>query len=354
MRITVEIQGQIEEIIYQNEVNSYIVAEFNSNDEETITIVGYLPFINKGDTLKLIGKYVEHQDYGRQFKIDTFEKLVPETVEALEKYLAGGVIKGVGPATSKRIVDYFKEETLSILRFEPKKLSKVKGITEEKAILIGVEFNEKWELWQIVSFLEKFGITASESKKIYDVLGKDTIEKIEENPYILIDIVYGVDFKQIDKMAMDIGLLYNDERRIKSSIKYSLILSSYNGHTCVIKENLIKFVIDMLDVSSEEVENCLIELKVNKEIIEENREEETWIFLNMFFECEKAICEKLIALGNSKNTKRIKNFKVELEKTERKEEIFLSDMQKEAIDTVNENNVCVITRWTWNRKDNNY
>ena len=150
-----EIKGQISEIIYQNEVNSYTIAEFET-DEELITIVGYLTFINKGDSLKLVGNFVNHPDYGRQFKIQTFEKLLPETLEALEKYLAGGIIKGVGPATAKRIVDNFGEETLSILKFEPYKLANIKGISQTKALEISEEFNEKWELWQIVGFLEKF------------------------------------------------------------------------------------------------------------------------------------------------------------------------------------------------------
>ena len=150
-----EIQGQISEIIYQNEVNSYTIAEFET-DEEITTIVGYLPFINKGDSLKLVGNFVNHLEYGRQFKIQTFEKLLPETLEALEKYLAGGIIKGVGPATAKRIVDNFGEETLSILKFEPYKLANIKGISKTKALEISEEFNEKWELWQIVGFLEKF------------------------------------------------------------------------------------------------------------------------------------------------------------------------------------------------------
>lgn len=150
-----EIKGQISEIIYQNEVNSYTIAEFET-DEELTTIVGYLPFINKGDSLKLVGNFVNHPDYGRQFKIQTFEKTMPETLEALERYLAGGVIKGVGPATAKRIVDSFKEETISVLKFEPYKLANVKGITKAKAIEIADEFNEKWELWQIVGFLERF------------------------------------------------------------------------------------------------------------------------------------------------------------------------------------------------------
>lgn len=150
-----ELKGQISEIIYQNEVNSYTIAEFET-EESLETIVGYLPFISKGDSLKLVGNFVNHPDYGRQFKIQTFEKIMPQTLDALEKYLAGGIIRGVGPATAKRIVDNFKEETISVFKFEPYKLANIKGITKERAIEIADEFNEKWELWQIVGFLERF------------------------------------------------------------------------------------------------------------------------------------------------------------------------------------------------------
>lgn len=243
-----EVEGQISEIIYQNEINGYTVAEFITEEDE-IVIVGYLPFINKGDSLKLFGKFVVHQEYGEQFKIETFEKIMPKTLAALEIYLAGGIIKGIGPALASKIVKKFGESTIEILKSEPDKLAEIRGITKEKAVQISEEFNEKWELWQIVSFLERFGISASNSKKVYEVLGKDAIEKIEENPYILIDITYGVDFKKIDKIAIDLGIAYNDDKRIKSAIKYGIILSSNNGNTCVREENLIKFVIDLLDVS---------------------------------------------------------------------------------------------------------
>lgn len=166
-----EIKGQVIDLIYQNETNGYTVAEFETEEEST-TVVGYLPFINKGDSLKLEGKFIVHQDYGRQFKIETFEKIMPETLDALERYLAGGIIKGVGPSTAKKIVDTFKEETIAVLRFEPSRLSQVKGITSKKAEEIGEEFQEKWELWQIVGFLERFGISASNSKKVYEALRK--------------------------------------------------------------------------------------------------------------------------------------------------------------------------------------
>ena len=130
-----EIKGEIKEIIFQNEINGYTIAAFETETEE-LTVVGYLPFITIGDSLKLEGKYVTHQEYGRQFKIGTFEKIMPETLDSLERYLGNGTIKGVGPVTAKRIVNYFGEETMYVLKFEPKKLAYVKGITESKALEI--------------------------------------------------------------------------------------------------------------------------------------------------------------------------------------------------------------------------
>ena len=146
-----KLEGQLEEIIYQNETNSYTIAEL-STEEEIFTVVGYLPFINEGDYLSLEGKFVTHQDYGRQFKIDTFEKKLPESKEALEKYLASGVIKGIGPSTAKKIVDTFGEETIAIFKFEPEKLAQIKGISVQGAKEMAEEFNSKWDLWQIVGF----------------------------------------------------------------------------------------------------------------------------------------------------------------------------------------------------------
>lgn len=151
-----EVKGQIVEVIYKNDSNSYMIAELEKDDGDLLTVLGYLPFIEEGDTLKLFGKMVIHQEYGEQFKIDTFEKLMPENSKALEKYLASGTIKGIGPATAKKIINKFGEDTINVFKFEPLRLSEIKGISKSKAYEIGEEFNEKWELWQIVGFLEKF------------------------------------------------------------------------------------------------------------------------------------------------------------------------------------------------------
>ena len=308
-----EITGEVKDIIYQNEVNSYTVAEFET-EEGDITIVGYLPFINVGDTLKLIGKIVTHQDYGEQFKVDTFEKMMPKSLSSLERYLANGTIKGVGPATAKKIVDTFGEETLHVLKLEPHRLTQIKGITNEKAVTISETFLENWELWQIVGYLEKFGIGVQNAKNVYKKLGANAIEEIEANPYILIDVANNVDFKKIDKMAMEIGISYNYEKRIKSGIKYAIMCATTNGHCRVQKENLFTFCKELLGVTTEELEENMIELKVKNQVVED----ENWIYLTPFYIAEQNIAERIQILQTSHNVKKIDNIQKELKKIEKR------------------------------------
>ena len=260
-----ELQGELIDIKYKNELNSYCIGVLKLDEDSRekyeseadgqsaqmnmqtlfaeldgeITIVGYLPFVNVGDTLKVVGKLVEHQEYGKQIKVDTFEKSMPQTTKALERYLANCGIKGIGPATAKNIITMFGDETIDVLKFEPEKLSRVKGISKERAIEIANEFVEKWEVWQIVGFLDKFGIGPQNAEKVYKALGANAIEEIESNPYVLIDLVNKVNFEQIDRMALSLGFEYNNEKRIRSGVKHALILMTFNGHCCTRYESLI-------------------------------------------------------------------------------------------------------------------
>ena len=336
-----QIEGVLAEIIYQNEVNSYVVGVFETEDEQ-ITVVGYLPFINKGDSLKITGKFVEHKDYGEQFKIETFEKLMPQTLAALETYLASGNVKGVGPATATKIIDTFGEDTIHVLKYEPHKLAQIKGISKNKAIEMSESFIENWEVWQIVGFLERFGIGAESAKKVYDLLGINAIAEIEANPYILIDISRGVDFQQIDHMALELGVERNNQKRVKSGIKYALIKITYNGHCCTLKTNLVEYVKQLLNVSEEVIEDGLINLKTNDEIVIEDREGEEWVYLYSFYKAENQIAQRITKLDNARNVKKVSNIEKELKLVEEHTDILLSEKQKEAIRAINDNNVTII------------
>lgn len=337
-----ELKGEIVDVIYKNEVNSYTIANLET-ETEVFTVVGYLPFINVGDNLKLEGKFVTHQEYGRQFKIDTFEKVIPETLDALERYLANGSVKGVGPATAHKIIKEFGEETISIFKFEPQKLARIKGISNAKAIEIAESFNENFELWQLVGFLDKFKIPVSAAQGIYKKLGENTIQKIQENPYILVDMVRGVDFKQIDKLALDLGMEYTNPERIANGIKYGLTIITMNGHTCVEKQNLMIFMIELLNIPEDLIESELINLKAQNKIVVEKREDVEWVYLYEYYKAEMNIAERLLLLNNAKNIKHISKIDKELKILEEKADIILSEKQIEAIKEINDNNVCIIT-----------
>lgn len=337
-----EIKGEVTEIIYKNEVNGYCIAVFETAEEST-TIVGYLPFVNKNDTLEVTGKFVEHQEYGRQFKVETFKKVMPETLDSLERYLANGLIKGIGPATAKKIVDTFGKETINVFKLEPERLSQIKGISKDKALEIAQEFVENWELWQLVSYLEKFGLGPQSAQGIYKKLGENAIEKIEADPYVLVELSNKVDFVQIDKMALKIGMEYDNEKRIRSGIKYALLRVTYNGHCAVLYENLVDFARELLGVSEDAIDSSLINMKAKEEIYIEERGNEDWIYLSTYYKAEKNIAEKLIELREYKNINAVENLDRKLKKIEKTQKIELSDKQKEAVKLVNDNNVCVIT-----------
>lgn len=337
-----ELSGQLTEIIYQNEVNSYLIGILE-NEEDTITIVGYMPFLVEGDYIKVIGNFVTHKEYGKQFKVETFEKVMPKTLDSLERYLSNGTIKGIGPATAKKIVATFGEDTINVFKFEPEKLTQIKGITKEKAIEMAQCFVENWELWQIVGFLDNFGISPANAKTIYKKLGPQTIDEIESNPYILIDLVKGVDFAKLDKYALENGFEVNNYKRIKCGIKYSLVKITYNGHCCTLEANLIKYVKELLKVEDDDIEHCLIDLNVKEEIVIEKREDENWVYSKEIYDAEANIASKLILLDSAQNIKRIAGFDSELEKIEKAGNINLSAKQKEAIQSINSNNVVIIT-----------
>ena len=138
-------------------------------------------------------------------------------------------------------------------------------------------------------------------KKYMMHFGREAIEKIQENPYVLIDIVYGVSFEKIDKIAIQIGIPQDSDSRIKSGIKYALLVASYNGHTCVLKDNLVTYVKEILNVNDENILNNLINLNGINEIVIENRENEgCFVYLEPLYRAENNIATKLIALKNAK------------------------------------------------------
>lgn len=358
-----EIKGEVTDIVFKNEVNGYLIARFEileflyTNEvqkRKNIAIVGYIPFVNVGDTLIIKGEYIEHKEYGKQIKVETFKKLMPETLDALEKYLSNGNVTGIGPKLAKKIIEKFGDDTINVLRTNPHKLSQIKGVTEKRAEEMSASFIENWEIWQIVGVLNRFGIGIENAKRAFEELGINAISEIEKNPYILIDISKNIDFQKIDMIAIKLGIEKNNYERVKYGIKYILLRNAYNnGHSCLLLDELINISIDMLNVEKNDLEDLIVNLVLKNEVVIEKRDSSSWIYLYSFNQIENEIAKRIHKLQKSNNVKRLKDIDKKIEGLRNKSNIELSKKQKEAIKLINDNNVTVITGGPGTRKNNN-
>jgi exodeoxyribonuclease V alpha subunit len=335
-------EGVIEEIIFSNEINGYTVCELK-NDKDIITAVGFMPFINVGELLKVSGKWVTHPDYGEQLKVESYEKMLPKTIEAIERYLSSGLIKGVGPITAKKIVEKFGEDTLSIIKSYPNKLAEIKGINLDKALNIGQVFIEQSGLRDVVMFFQNYGISPAYSARIYKNFGVDTIEIIKSNPYRLSDEIHGINFKTTDIIAKSLGIEPFSKYRISSGIKYVLSKAASNGHTYINDTDLREYTSNLLEINIESIDNELVSLFVEKSICMEQHENGTRVYLSAFYQAEVGVCRKLVELTSIGFNGDISDFEDRVRDVQKKEGIILAEKQKEAVREALVNGVLVIT-----------
>lgn len=338
----VEIEGTVEDIIYKNESNGYTVCELRG-EKDIVTAVGYMPFINSGETLKVSGKWVTHPDYGEQLKVELYEKVLPKTVDAIAKYLASGIVKGVGPATADKIVQKFGSSTLEVISTDPKRLSEIKGINLDKALRIGQALDEQRGLREVVMFLQEYGINPSVCVKIHSAYADKAVSMIRENPYRLCEDIFGIGFKTADRIAMKLGIDPAYRFRTRSGIKYILSQASSRGHTylpeCILKEHAQ----ELLGIELPDLEDALISLIFDKVIQTEKCAESNHIYLSSLYKAEQGVCKRLLALSQLKFSAGLNNFDEKLERLQKEEGIQPAQMQSEAIREAMTSGVLVIT-----------
>ncbi len=299
--------------------------------------------IHAGEEIELKGSWTTHQVYGKQLKVDSFNKSIPKTVQGIERYLASGAIKGVGAKTANKIVKHFGLDTLKIIEKEPQVLATIQGISKNKALEIGREYHEQYELRTALLALQEFGISPTYAIKIYQKYKEHTVELIKQNPYRLANDIFGIGFKRADEIAKQIGIEDNDINRIKTGILYILNQFSSSGHTYAPKNILFKECIELLNIDNELFEVALMDLNLNNQVLIKNFEEHVAVFLRGLYTNEQNIACKLIELSEMKDFDEIRNFEKEITKTARELKIELVQEQKDAIKNVLQNGVTVIT-----------
>ncbi|OON99214.1 MAG: AAA family ATPase [Epulopiscium sp. Nele67-Bin004] len=338
----VEINGIIENVIFQNEENGYTVCTI-THEKETISCVGAMPGIQPGEEVEIVGVWATHNLYGKQLKVNSYTKNLPKTVQGIEKYLGSGSIKGVGEKLANRIVKQFGLDTLKIIETEPIRLAQVTGISKNKALNIGEQFHNQYELRVAILALQEFGITTTYAVKIYDKYGSGCVEVIKNNPYKLAEDIIGIGFKRADEIASHIGIEKNDLNNKRAGTLYTLNEFATNGHTYCPKDTLMIECRNLLEVPTDLVEHALLDLNIEKHITIKTYDEQVAIFLKYYYKYEENIAYRLIQLSSIQQANLKKDFDVQLMQTEKDLGISLVKEQKEAIKCVLENGVSIIT-----------
>ena len=335
------LHGLVEHIVYHNENNGYTVLALMCQGDE-VMCTGTMAMVNEGEYIRAEGDYVEHATYGRQFRIAAFSIEAPEDLFSIERYLASGAIKGIGPSLAGRIVKKFKEDTFHIIENEPERLSEVKGISERKAQEIYKQFHDKQDMRQAMMFLAKYGISTAYAVKIYNEYGSRLYDIIRENPYQMAEDVSGIGFRLADEIARRAGIGMDSDYRIRSGVIYVLLQATINGHVYLPVEELKRQAAELLEISEDAVERQLMDLSIDKKIIIKKIDEEQAVYASSYYYMELNTARMLKSL-NIRYEVSLREAERQIQRIEADEEIALDDMQKTAVVEAARNGVLVIT-----------
>ena len=336
------IQGIVEDIVFQNTENGYVVARLKYNND-IITIVGCIPYIIEAQSLKLSGEWTSHPQFGDQFKVESCEEVLPSSTIGIEKYLASGIISGIGPVTARKIVEKFGEKTLEILDNNIDKLNEIEGIGKKKIQLIYDSYYKQREVKNIMVFLQTYGVTPSQCMKIYKKFGVASIQKVKENPYVLTEEISGIGFKIADKIARNLGVEANSPYRIQSGIKYLINEFCSMGNTYMPLDKLSREAVNILVVNSAEVEENMRRLGMEQKIVIETIDGVSAVFNLNFYYSELGVTKRILTLAFDKYDNLKINIDEEINEFESRDDITFAHSQREAIKGAMENGIEVIT-----------
>lgn len=330
-------KGYIDKIVYRSEDTGYSVLSAVMDGHE-YTLVGVFPSIEPGETIEAEGHESSHPLYGEQFSVERYHSIVPQSTEAIERYLGSGAIKGIGAALASRIVKRFKADTMRIIEEEPERLAEIKGISERMAIEIAAAVEGKKELQNAMIFLQEYGIGNTLAGKIFARYGTGMYEVLRENPYRLAEDIDGVGFKTCDEIARRAGILSDAAFRISAGIQYALSMAQSNGHTYLPREELEASASALLAVPLSDLENQLVDLQINEKIVVKDGR----VYLASMYRMELRTAAMLTALNLSAGAPDAALFE-EIALVTGEEGIELDALQRKAVEYAAKSGLLVIT-----------
>ena len=338
--------GILERIVFENAETGYTIARLTSRDypTELITVVGNLAAASAGESLALSGEWVNNPQYGRQFKIEGYETVLPATVVGLRKYLGSGMIKGVGPVMAARIVNKFGMDTMDVIEQAPEKLREVQGIGKKRVDTIKEAWAAQREIKNVMLFLQSNNVSTAHAVKIYKTYESDAIPIVRENPYRLADDIYGIGFKTADTISQNLGIAPESPHRVMAGIKYVLGHKADDGHVFLYREELLTACEEILELPSELIEEGIAELSAKEEIIPESTPEGEAIYLAPFYYAEIGVTNAVSRLLQTRpNPVQLDFVDTSINRLEKQMGIDFAANQREAVKTALTAKVMLLT-----------
>lgn len=343
-----EIVGYIERITFQNGETGYTVAQLKEkNRSDLVCLVGSLPALQPGETVRCKGQWKQHLVYGNQFCVEAYQVEAPADVIGIKKYLGSGLVKGIGHKFASRIVDKFEEETLHIIDQHPERLLEVEGLGKKRMEKIISCWTEQKSIRDVMIFLQSHGVSPAYAQKVFKAYGPQSIKKVQENPYQLARDIHGVGFKKADDIAQNLGVPKTAIERIEAGIEYTLNEASDDGHVCLPLPELISQAQPLLETTPEMIEKSLTNLFQNNhiEISEMLHEQkmEKFVWRRPLYLSEVGIGRQLVRLNSSPCHLRSIDTQKALEWVQQTLNIKLADNQLKAVAQAMKEKVQIIT-----------
>ena len=337
-----ELNGTVDAVIYKNEENGYTVLRLNTGDGETVTVVGTFPFASAGESMILNGSWTTHAVHGRQFKAEFAQRMLPSKANEIYEYLAGGAVKGIGPATASLIVNRFGDDTLGVLENSPELLAQIRGISPVKAAQISETFRRQTGMRRLMEYVCSFGLRPILAIRMYKFYGDGSMKLLREDPYILASPHIGGTFAEADAMALDIGMEINSASRIAAAVIFELEYNSGSGHCFIPREKLAAVTAQLIGVEEDVIDAVIEEMSGDGRIVMENIAGCRACYLPRLWEAEHNTAERIAAMAARRYSAR-EDLSSLIASLEASQSITYAPMQKQTLKLALENQVVVIT-----------
>lgn len=341
------LEGVLLGVTYLNEETGYVVARLEvpgPAGPKGVTVVGNLLGITPGESVRLKGEWVRHARYGEQFRVEGYESILPATVTGIERYLASGLIKGIGPGYAKRLVEAFGQETLRIIEEDPGRLLTVEGIGPVRLRRIRDAWTEQRELRGVILFLQEHQVSTTFALKIFKTYGPQALLLIREDPYRLARDITGIGFKTADRIAASLGIARDSRERATASLLHLLRQAADDGHACYPASQLMQECCRLLEMEAEGVvEQALGELIQGGEVVAEPWEGEKALYLAPLHQAEEGVSRRLALLMKAPSLQPSIDIPRALRWVEEQRGLRLASEQREALARALSTKVLVLT-----------